>query len=197
VIGSLRGRVTEVLDGGELVVEVGGVGYRVTVPAPERAGLGVGEEVLLHVHTHVRDDAIVLYGFRGRETRRCFEALLGAHGVGPALALAVVSCYTPDELERLVAAGDVEALSAVPGIGRKTAARLVLELEARLGAGRGRGAAVTGRRVPEPLDEVREALASLGYGSDEVREALRGLPSEGSAEELLRSALRSLAGSRR
>src|SRR5207249_5245235 len=117
---------------GELLVEVGGVGYRVSVPPATLAAAALGEPVFLHVHTHVREDALILFGFPARAERVCFEALLGAHGVGPALALAILSALSPDALYRALATDDAEALTAVPGVGKKTAARLLLELKARL-----------------------------------------------------------------
>ncbi|MDP8991825.1 MAG: Holliday junction branch migration protein RuvA, partial [Actinomycetota bacterium] len=128
MIGSLRGlvvdRVPTAAGHGEVVLEVGGVGYRVTVGPATLGVADVGTPLFLHVHTHVRDDALVLYGFATREERSCFEGLLGAHGVGPALALAVLAALSPVALVRAVAGGDVESLTAVPGVGRKTAARL-------------------------------------------------------------------------
>ncbi|MGH9074280.1 MAG: Holliday junction branch migration protein RuvA, partial [Acidimicrobiales bacterium] len=115
MIGSLRGVVLEVLPGPELLVEVGGVGYRVAVPTTAIAAVELGGPVFLHVHTHVREDAIVLYGFPDRESRGCFEGLLAAHGVGPSLALAILSVHTPAALRRAVAAGDADALTMGPG----------------------------------------------------------------------------------
>jgi Holliday junction DNA helicase RuvA len=194
VIGSLRGVVSEVLDGAALLVEVGGVGYRVVVPTPTLGAVAVNSPVVLHVHTHVREDAIVLYGFLERDARACFEALLGAHGVGPGLALAMLSVHSPAALRRAVAAGDTEALSLVPGVGAKTAARLVMELRSRLDGDVadlpvGNGAGGEGG----PLPEVRAALAGLGYGPEEVGAALRALPAAGEVEDLVRAALRELA----
>jgi Holliday junction DNA helicase RuvA len=194
VIGSLRGVVIDRDDVGEVLVEVGGVGYRVTVPTSTLVSLELGAPTFLHVHTHVRDDAIVLYGFASHDQRRCFEALVGAHGVGPALALAILSAHSPATLQRAVLADDIEALVLVPGVGRKTAARLLIELKARFelpdldaeptAAGRS-GAGVRA--------EVRAALAGLGYGPDEVRQVLQSVPAEGATEEVLRAALRELA----
>ena len=124
--------------------------------------------------------------------------MLGAHGVGPALALAILSVHSPTALRRAVVNDDGDALSEVPGVGKKTAARLLLELKSRLelpdvGA---ELVAVGGGTALAAQSEVRAALAGLGYGADEVREAVRGLPHEGSVEELLRAALRNLAAVR-
>jgi Holliday junction DNA helicase RuvA len=137
MIGSLRGVVLERLarsgSAAEVLLEVGGVGYRVTVPAGTLAQVSPpGGPAFLHVHTHVREDAIVLYGFATRDQRACFEALIGAHGVGPAVAVALLSVHSPAALQRAVHAEDADALMLVPGIGRKTATRLLVELKARL-----------------------------------------------------------------
>ena len=195
MIGSLRGVVVDRLPPSELLLEVGGVGYRVTVTPGGLAHGAPGQPLFLHVHTHVREDALVLYGFPSGDERRCFEALLGAHGVGPALAMAILSVLSPVALRRAVATDDADALTAVPGVGRKTAARLLLELQSRLDVPVEEVAVGLGAGIG-PHDEVRAALAGLGYGPDEVRHALRQLPEAGSVEELLTSALRQMAGAR-
>ena len=209
MIGSLRGVLLDRVPkqgGVDVLLEVGGVGYRVTVPAGTAAAIGeLGAAVFLHVHTHVREDAIVLFGFASRDERACFEALISAHGVGPAVALAMLSVHSPAGLRRALATDDVDALTLVPGIGRKTAARLLIELKSKLdldgleepslvvvGAGAAGGTAGPGGARAE----VRAALAGLGYGHDEVREALQAIPDEGEVEDLLRRALRTLAGAR-
>ncbi len=191
MIGSLRGTLVWRGAEGELLVEVGGVGYRVSVPTGTVAALGsVGSDVFLHVHTHVREDAIVLYGFAHADERRCFEALLGAHGVGPSLALSVLSALSPATLSTAVLEDDAETLCAVPGIGRKTAARLLLDLKSRLDLPdlSDAGAATGSARA-----EARAALAELGYGPDEIRRALEARREDVGVEELLRLALRDLA----
>jgi holliday junction DNA helicase RuvA len=191
VIGSLRGTLGWRGADGELLVEVGGVGYRVSVPTRTAAALGaVGSEVFLHVHTHVREDAIVLYGFAHDDERRCFEALLGAHGVGPALALSVLSALSPAALSTAVLEDDAETLCAVPGIGRKTAARLLIDLKSRLDLP---DLSAAGVAAGSARAEARAALAELGYGPDEIRRALEGRREDVGVEELLRLALRDLA----
>jgi Holliday junction DNA helicase RuvA len=207
VIGALRGTIIERQPAGdtavELVVDVGGVGYRVTVSPRTAAALdGLGQEASLAVHTHVREGSITLYGFTDPDERRAFELLLSAHGVGPALALSVVAVHRPAELAEIVIAGDTTALCLVPGVGKKTAARLLLDLRARFEQFDGPlgamavldGGSPTGSsgRASERAD-VSEALAQLGYGQEEIRAALRALPGDGPAEQLLRSALRELA----
>jgi Holliday junction DNA helicase RuvA len=200
MIGSLRGTLLDRTGRGEVLVEANGVGYRAWVPARTMSELGeLGSAVFLYVHTHVREDALVLYGFAGRDERACFEALIGAHGVGPALALAILAVHSPSSLRRALADDDIDALTLVPGVGKKTAARLLIELKARLdvpeidldGVGPGPADPAAGSR-----SDLRAALAGLGYGSDEVRDVLRELPTDGPVEELLRQALKLLATAR-
>jgi Holliday junction DNA helicase RuvA len=203
VIGSLRGTL---LDRGadEVTVEVGGVGYRVTVSPTTAVSLGdVGTEVFCWVHHHQREDAVTLYGFATQDERRCFEALLGAHGVGPALALAILSIHTPLALARILAEDDLGALCLVPGVGKKTAARLLIDLKSRLSVpdlgapALATGAAPGGGGAPEARADVREALTELGYSDAEIREVMADLPPDGDAAGLLRDALQRLAAARR
>lgn len=201
MIGSLRGTLLERWGDGELLVEVGGVGYRVTVTPTTVVEAGdAGDEVFLYVHHHRREDAEVLYGFLRRDEQWCFSALLGAHGVGPTLALAILAVHSPAALQRVLADDDLAALCLVPGVGKKTAARLLVELKARLDLPGVELAAVAGsdrtesaRAVPSARADVRDALANLGYGADEVVDALRELPDEGDPAELLKVALQRLA----
>lgn len=201
MIGSLRGTVAHRSAKGEVLLEVGGVGYRVTVPPATMARLGeLGATALMHTHLAVREDALTLFGFASRDERDCFEALIGAHGVGPALALAILSVHAPAQLRQILGDGDLDALCLVPGVGRKTAARLMIELKSRLDLPD--DDAVTGAVVADgngsvsTRSEVRAALAALGYEHDEVHGVLRDLPDEGGVEQLLRAALR-LLGARR
>lgn len=194
MIGWLRGELIARERDGEVLVDVAGVGYRVVVPGAVMSGLGdVGSDVSLFVHTHVREDAIVLYGFTSAYERRCFEALIAAHGVGPSLALSVMSSLRPDALVRAVVDNDLDLLCAVPGIGRKTAARLVLDLKSKLDVTDEPVLPSAATGGSDARGEVRAALAELGYNSDEIRRALAALPEAGSVEELLRVALRELA----
>ena len=211
MIGSLRGRL---LDRGtsDVLVEVAGVGYRVTIAPTTAVALGeLGDEVFVWIHHHIREDAETLYGFSSRDERVTFEALIGAHGVGPALALAILSVHAPVALTRILLEDDVAALCLVPGVGKKTAARLLVELKSRLdipdadlaaavSAGRGNGAGgavgVGGLGPASARADVRTALAGLGYTGDEIREATLDLPDDGDAAELLRAALSRLATGR-
>jgi len=199
VIGSLRGRLLERWGAGEVLVEVAGVGYRVTVTPSTVIEVGEpGTEVFLYVHHHLREDAQTLYGFRTRDEQVCFEALLGAHGVGPSLALAILAVHAPPALARVLADDDLAALCLVPGVGKKTAARLLIELKSRLAVPDLDPAAtgVVGGGAPGPASaraDVRDALANLGYQPDEVTDVLRDLPDEGDTATLLREALQRLA----
>jgi len=197
VIGSLRGRLLDRSLTGEVLIEVAGVGYRVQAGPATAARLGdVDHEVFVWVHHHVREDADTLYGFATKAEREAFEALLGAHGVGPALALAILSVHPPDNLARVLADDDVAALCLVPGVGKKTAARLLLELKSRLAAPSGDDVAAAATGVEgstgSARGDVRDALAGLGYGPEEIAAATRDLP-EGDAGSLLKVALQRLA----
>ncbi len=197
MIGSLRGVLVERPAPGEVIVEVAGVGYRVSVPTSVLVALGgPGSQVFLHVHTHVREDAIVLYGFAHADERRCFEALLGAHGVGPSLALAILSSMSPAALSTAVLEDDVDTLCLVPGVGKKTAARLLLELKARLDLPTLGGDAPSGEGNASPRGEARAALVELGYGPEEIRGVMNVVDDDLSVEEMVRTALRELARSR-
>ena len=197
MIGSLRGTLLDRPAAGEVIVEVGGVGYRASVPTSVLAGLGsVGSAVFLHVHTHVREDAIVLYGFAHADERRCFEALLGAHGVGPSLALAILSALSPAALSTAILEDDLDTLCLVPGVGKKTAARLLLELKARLDLPSLGGGSSTAVPVGPARVEARAALAELGYGPDEIAGALESVDGDAPVEEMVRSALRELVRNR-
>ena len=193
MIGSVRGTVLELTPGGEVLVEVGGVGYRCLVPLSALAQLGPGGAAFLMTHLHVREDAMTLYGFPTREERDTFEILIAANGVGPKLALGILSVHPPVALRRAVAEDDVDALCLVSGVGKRTAQKLMIELKARLDLPdvdlRDHGTGST----PPVRAEVRAALTELGYAPDEVRSVLADLPTEGAVEELLRTALKQLA----
>lgn len=198
MIGSLRGTVLERSGDTSVLVEVGGVGYVVTVTPRTLAELEPSSPVFLYIHHHIRDDAQTLFGFRQRDERSTFEILVATHGIGPALAMAILGTHAPSALVDIVATNDLGALTLVPGVGKKTAERLLVELRNRLslpmldpvgaGVGGGGGGSVVG--------DVREALAGLGYAPDEVRDALRELPSTGDASTLLRDALKLLGAKR-
>ncbi|MFM7872870.1 MAG: Holliday junction branch migration protein RuvA [Actinomycetota bacterium] len=193
MIGSLRGAVIERLGDGQVLVETGGVGYVVHVTPRALAELEPTSPVFLHVYHHIREDHQTLYGFMHRDEKATFQILISTHGIGPSLALAILATHTPPALYDIVASGDTGALTLVPGVGKKTAERLMIELKNRLvvpslGSALGGDVSTTGA--------VREALMGLGYTETEARQALRDVPATTDQEELLRYALRIL-GSRR
>lgn len=198
MIGSLRG---ELLDNseGELLVEVAGTGYRVqTTPATISEAGEPGGEVFLYVHHHRREDAELLFGFTSIDERRVFETLISTHGVGPTLGLAILSVHSPLALRQVLAADDIAALCLVPGVGKKTAARLLVELKSRLqvpvGDAAGAAVAAVGSSGAASVrSDVRDALSGLGYGNDEISKVLSDLPEDGDSSDLLRQALQRLA----
>ncbi len=191
MIGSVRGTVLERTPTGEVLVEVGGVGYRCLVPISALPQLAPGGAAFLMTHLHVREDAMTLYGFPTRDERDTFEILIGANGVGPKLALAILSIHPPNVLRRVIAEEDLDALCSVPGVGKRTAQKLMIELTARLDLPEVDLRDHAG--TPAVRGEVRAALVELGYGPDEIRSVLADLPADGTVEELLRIALQHLA----
>lgn len=194
MIGSLRGEVLERGLDGTVLIEVAGVGYVVTVTERTLAELEPGSNVFVHVHHHVAETTEALYGFLAREERITFQSLIKANGVGPSLAMAVLATHPPTALVDIVAANDVASLTLVPGVGKKTAERLLIELRNRLSLPMldGDGSSGGGSSVAE----VREALTGLGYADAEIRDVLRELPNDVDSATLLRDALKSL-GARR
>lgn len=193
MIGSLRGEVLERGIDSTVLLQVGGVGYLVSVTPRTLAELEPTTTVFLHIHHHIREDAQTLFGFATRDERSTFQTLIATHGVGPALAMAILATHPPSALFDIVAEGDIGALTLVPGVGKKTAERLLIELRTRLSVpvletvGAGAGASAVG--------DVREALIGLGYQPDEIRDALRDVPAA-DASTMLRDALK-LLGARR
>ena len=180
------------------MLDVGGVGYRASASLGTlRALPSLGEECVIHTRMVVREDAMLLFGFANKEERGAFDALTAVSKVGPKLAIAVLSSLSPAEVAEAVARGDVIKLSSVPGLGRKTAERLVLELKGKdistiapepsLAGGGGGGG---------PFMEAREALAGLGYSLEEAERALKDVPPQDTVEKYIKEALRRI-GSRR
>jgi Holliday junction DNA helicase RuvA len=168
-----------------VVIDVGGVGYEVAVPTSVLAGLpAVGSRARVHTRMVVREDSTTLYGFATPDERTFFDLLTGVTGVGPKVALSFLSAMQPDAIRRAVVAGDADALTVVPGVGRKVAQRVVLDLRDRLGG----DATIV---LDGPLVDVREALLSLGLTPVEASQALADVAPDGrEVEDLLREALR-------
>ena len=191
MIAFLEGTLVE-RAGDRVIVADGGIGYEVMVPASTLAVLpAVGRRVRLLTHLQVRDDGMLLYGFATASERDLFLMLLSVNGVGPKVALAILSVLSADALRRAILEGDADTITIVPGVGKKVAGRVVLDLKDRLGG-------VVELPAAGPMAEVREALLGLGLSSQEVRDALAGLDGGGeSVEELLRRALQRVgAGAR-
>ncbi len=196
MIGSLRGSVLERTGDSTVLIEVGGVGYLVTVTPRTLAELEPSSTAFLHIHHHIREDAQTLFGFLARDERSTFEVLIATHGVGPSLAMAILGTHHPHALVDIVINSDIASLTLVPGVGKKTAERLLIELKNRLslpvidpiGLGGGGGNSV--------VNDVREALTGLGYTPQEISETLRDISTSGDASTMLRDALKSL-GARR
>jgi holliday junction DNA helicase RuvA len=194
MIGSLRGAVLERTGDTTVLLEVGGVGYFVTVTPRTLAELEPTSTAFLHVHHHIREDAQTLFGFLRRDERATFEVLIATHGVGPSMAMAILGTHGPAALVDIVAGRDLGALTLVPGVGKKTAERLLVELSNRLQLPMVDPITPTGGA--SAVGEVREALLGLGYTDGEVREVLREVPADGDAAVVLRDALKSLGAKR-
>ena len=189
MIGWLSGQIVARADG-TLTVNVGGVGYDVIVPGRLFATGAQGDEATLFVHTSVREDAITLYGFESEEDRSMFRLLLSTPGVGPATALGALSTMSIGTLIAAIYAEDTTTISTIPGIGKKTAARLILELAGRLPQLEG---LVAKPVVARPgTSDLEAALKSLGYGVAEIREALSSVDLPDNEADALRVALRQL-----
>jgi Holliday junction DNA helicase RuvA len=183
MISRLRGTVVARTPTG-LVLDVGGVGY--LVAATPRVAARVGEEATVETHLHVREDALQLYGFASAEERGLFELLLGVSGIGPKVALAIVSGSPPAELRRAIARDDLARFEAIPGIGRKTAQRVVMELKDKLGE-----PAVVGSAGGALL--ARDALVELGWSVVDADRVLADVDESLSVEEQVRTALKKAA----
>lgn len=186
MIGRLRGTLVSASDTG-VCIDVGGVGYEVTMTPRGLVSLpGVGEEVVVHIHTHVREEEMSLFGFDSVNERDLFRILLGASGVGTKVGMAVLGTMQPTEIIRSIISEDADALTVVPGIGKRGAQKIVLELAPKL-AGRdadvlqGSGSA-----------SVRAALETLGYTTDEINSVIGRIDPDETVEEQVRAALRSL-----
>lgn len=200
MIGSVRGTLLERDMRGAVLIEAAGVGYELNVTSPTVANIGnIGDVVFLWVYTRVREDAITLYGFQSAEEKRTFDALISAHGVGPSMGLALLSMHSPNALRQIVAMEDTAALSAVPGIGKKTAARLLMELKAKFDVDLDNEmvdiTSPGGAVAPESSAraDVIAALTGLGYTGDEIRKVVNALPTSAESGAMLRMALKELA----
>jgi holliday junction DNA helicase RuvA len=199
MIAQLHGRLLR-KGTGDVVVDVGGVGYRVTIPLSTFYRLGEpGSEVELRIHTHVREDALQLFGFLGEDEQSLFELLIGVAGVGPKLAVNILSGIEAPDLVQALRAADLARLTRIPGVGKKTAERLVLELREKVQ----KIATAAPEAAPEPSGAVKEdlvsVLANLGYSRPEAEKAVERALADGGSdrfEDQLRRSLRLLSGRR-
>ena len=202
MIGRLTGTVVDQGLDGTVLLEVGGVGYEVLLPMGTlgRLSAGGGERVTLHVHTHAREDALLLYGFESADDKAAFRSLLGVSSIGPKSALAILGSLDAEALHRAVETDDRAALKGIPGVGKKTIERILLDLKGKivlrgsLGVGMPEAAP---RRSVETMSgvagQVVGLLTAMGYKRPEAEQAVGLLETEGKAtEELLREALRSM-----
>ncbi len=175
MIASLNGKI-ESLDSDAAVINVGGVGFRVFMPTSSLTTIGrSGDEVKVFTHMHVREDNIALYGFPTTEELWLFETLLGVTGLGPKLSLAMLSALTPDQISTAIATGSVEMLDMIPGIGKKVANRIILELKEKIGAG---WVIAPATQATQENADVLAALTTLGYSAAEAVKAVANLPTD-------------------
>ncbi|MEE3381379.1 MAG: Holliday junction branch migration protein RuvA [Succiniclasticum sp.] len=200
MIGSLKGTVAYLTPEYCLLETAGGVGYRVFMPAAQLQKLAIGQETRVLTYTAVREDAILLYGFLNQKDYDLFALLLGVSGVGPKGAIGILSSVKPGDFYLAVQSRDIKALTKLPGIGKKTAERLILELKDKVGTLEGRAADEEFANLVEQqrggaVEQAMEALAALGYANSEIQPVIRKIPDYGKLgrDELIRKALQIFA----
>ena len=187
MIGRLRGTIVARRNDG-VTLEVGGVGYEIAVTPQTLSSLpGLGEQMVLHTHLHVREDAMTLYGFMDEVGRDMFRLLLATSGIGPKVAMAILGSMRVEELHRAVTGEDIDALTVVPGIGKRSAQRILLDLKPKLV-----DADVVSLGGESGSGRIREALEGLGYAAAEIREIIPEIPTDAPLEQQLRTALKAL-----
>lgn len=187
MIGRLRGVLVSTRASG-IVIDVGGVGYEVTMTTRDLVTLpGIGEEIVVHTHTHVREDEISLYGFAVESDRELFRILISVNGVGPKVGIALLASMTADEIVRAITGEDPDALTIAPGIGKRGAQKLVIELAPKMA---GRESEVVGGHS---MGGVRQALEGLGYSTTEINAVIKHLDPNDPIEAQVKAALQRLA----
>ena len=199
----IKGELSEIVAENHIVVENGGIGYNIYIPGQVLSLLpGVGEEVKIYTYLCVREDAFILYGFLTRDDLNVFKLLIGVSGIGPKGGQAILSVLSPDDLRFAVMADDVKAISSAPGIGKKTAQKLIVELKDKLSLEDAfeqklshTQEAVSGNGLKGIRNEAVEALVSLGYSSTEALKVLRDIEitEDSSVEDILKLALKQMA----
>jgi Holliday junction DNA helicase RuvA len=192
MIAHLRGKLLA-KHPNQAVVETGGVGYDVIISVPTFSDLpGIGGDVALHIHTHVREDAIALYGFMRSAEKILFEKLITVSGIGPKLAITILSGMAADEMVNAIRGNDIARLTRIPGIGKKTAERMVLELRDKLPVEK--HGEIAASLAPNPVEEdVLSALVNLGYQRAAAEKAMSSIPKSGQFDNMFRQALTALS----
>ncbi len=201
MISSLSGKL-EFLGGDWAIINVGGIGFQVRMPTSTLSTLGpIGKEVKLHTHLHLREDNVTLYGFGSPEELALFQVLISVSGIGPKLAINILSGIAAGELVRAVTEGDLRRLTGIPGVGKKTAERMILELKdkaIKLGQGAGPVGAMAVKTGDQVKEDALSALVNLGYKGSAVKDVvdriMRETPEPPSLDQLLKQALKALAG---
>jgi Holliday junction DNA helicase RuvA len=191
MIGYLKGTLVFKIESNRIILNVNGVGYSVYITS-NLASKTKGSTLELFTHTRVREDSISLFGFESPEELSGFELLISAHGIGPQLALSILSTFSLAQLYKIIENNDADMLTAVPGVGKKTAARIIMDLSTKLGQEfelPANGVLVADSK----LTDIRQALSQLGYNSDEIKSVLSGLDLEQDVEVLIKKALKELA----
>lgn len=177
MIGFLHGKVFNIKDN-TFIINVSGVGYKVLAPLPLIVSVLEGQEISLYIHTHVREDQITLFGFKDQVDLFLFEKLTSVSGIGPKSALSMLSVHSPSSIANAVERGDAEALSSTPGVGKRTAEKIIIELKGKLSH-------LLGAKETDNTHEVRLALETLGYSSKEIHNAIKELNTEGKTTSIL------------
>ena len=196
MIGFLRGKVVQLL-ADDCLLDVGGVGYRVFIPTSTRGRLKIGEEAMLYTHLAVREDALTLYGFESQEEYQGFQMLISVSGIGPKVALGILSAITVSKLFQAIHGKQLAVLTKLPGVGKKSAERMVLELKdkaAELDGAEGDFEAPPEDLGGDQLSDAAAALASLGYSQAEIAAVLRRVKEPLSTEDAVKFALKEFAG---
>ena len=198
MIGFLRGNVVQLLQD-YCLLDVGGVGYRVYIPSSTRSRLKVGEDAMLYTHLAVREDAMTLYGFESQEEYQGFQLLISVSGIGPKVALGILSSITIERLFQAIHGQQIAVLTKLPGVGKKSAERLILELKDKTAGLEGGGDGSLPPAEPAqdgPVSDAAAALSALGYSQDEISSVLRRVTKPMTTEETIRFALKEFAGRR-
>ena len=184
MIGTIRGNLTEKY-GDTIVIDIAGVGYELTVTASDWGASSIGSELKFYIYEQIREDMHNLYGFASLESKQLFTLMLSVSGVGPKVAMAVLSAASIDRLRQAIAAGDPDLLRGVSGVGKKTAERLILELRGKIDGGVGGLAPV--------MDETYQALIALGYTPGQATAAISNIPDNITGQDRIKAALKGLS----